>query len=126
MTSHYLLCTVSGSFEQIAQYLGKYFGNVHNEQWSTPEGRRAVFLGESYFIRANSNAAIMMVLKEVDASESSLELISCAGASGVMELSWGAHGAYVHRIRDSLKRAGFNVEVLKETPNYESSADISL
>jgi hypothetical protein len=112
---------VSGSFEQLAQYLGEYFGNVHNKQWSTPEGRTAVILGESYFIRANSNAAILMVLKEAGASETNLEIISCAGASGVWEISWGAHGAYVHRIRDSLQRAGFNVEVIKEIPNYSPS-----
>ena len=119
MTSHYMLCKISGSFEQLAQYLGKYFGNIHNEQWSTTEGQIAVFLGESYFMRSNSNAAALMILKETGASETSLELISHAGASGVLEISWGAHGAYVHRIKDSIQRAGFNVEVTKEIPNYD-------
>ncbi len=63
MTSHYLLCKLSGSYEQVAQYLGKYFGNIHSEQWQAPTGRVAVFLGESYFIRANCNAAVLMILK---------------------------------------------------------------
>ncbi len=121
MTSHYMLCRVGGSFEQVAQYLGKYFGNIHNEQWRTTEGRTAVFLGESYFIRANGDAAVLMILKEADASECHLELISWAGATGILELSWGAHGAYVNRIRDSLKRAGIKVEVLKEIADYEAS-----
>ncbi|MCW4010716.1 MAG: hypothetical protein NWF05_08870 [Candidatus Bathyarchaeota archaeon] len=122
MTSHYMLCKVSGSFEQLAQYLSRYFGNIHSEQWGESEGRTAVILGESYFVRANSNAAVLMVLKEAGASETDLEIISCAGASGVLEISWGAHGAYVHRIRDSLQRAGFTLEVIKETPNYDASA----
>jgi hypothetical protein len=121
VTSHYLLCKLSGSYEQVAQYLGKYFGNIHSEQWQAPTGRVAVFLGESYFIRANGNAAVLMILKEAGASECNLELISWAGATGILELSWGAHGAYVNRIRDSLKRAGFNVEVLKEIHDYDAS-----
>jgi hypothetical protein len=117
-----MLCKVSGSFEQLSQYLGKYFGNIHNEQWRTTEGRTAVFLGESYFIRANGDAAILMILKEAGESECHLELISWAGATGILELSWGAHGAYVNRIRDSLKHAGMKVEVLKEIPDYEASS----
>lgn len=126
MPSHYMLCKVSGSFEHIAQYLSKYFGNIHHEQLNTPQGRAVIILGESYFIRANSNAAILMVLKEVSASETSLELISCAGASGVLEISWGAHNSYVHRIKDSLQRAGMKADVINEIPNYESTASTSL
>jgi phytoene dehydrogenase-like protein len=121
MTAHYLLCRVFGSFDEIAQYLGKYFGNVHRKQWNTTDGKAAVFLGESYFIRSNSNAAILMILKETSPSEAELEVISCAGASGVMELSWGAHGAYVKRIIESLQRAGLKVEVQKEIANYEGA-----
>jgi hypothetical protein len=126
VTSHYMLCTVSDSFEKLAQYLDKYFGNVHSKQWATSEGRVAVILGESYFIRADSNAAILMTLKEVSISETSLEIISCAGSSGVWEISWGAHGSYVNRVKDSLQKAGFNVEVTKEIHNYSpSSTDTS-
>jgi hypothetical protein len=117
-----MLCRVAGSFEQLVQYLSKYFGNIHNEQWSTSNGRTAVILGESYFVRANSNAAILMILKEVGVSETNLEIISYAGASGVLDLSFGAHGSYVHRIRDSLQGAGLNVEVMKEIHDYDSSS----
>ncbi|PVX25670.1 MAG: hypothetical protein CW691_03830 [Candidatus Bathyarchaeum sp.] len=120
MTAHYMLCKVSGSFEQVTQYLGKYFGNIHNDQWNTPEGRIAVILGELYFIRSNSNAAILITVKEAGASETNLELISYAGASGVLDLSWGAHGSYVQRIKNSLQNAGFTVEVTKEIPNYDA------
>jgi hypothetical protein len=111
-------CKVSCSFEQVTQYLTKYFGTTHNEQWKTPEGKIAVILGESYYIRANSNAAILIIVKETSELETNLELISCAGASGVLEISWGAHGAYVKRIKNSLENAGFSVEVTKEIPNY--------
>jgi len=115
-----MLCTVSGSFEQVTQYLKKYFCNIHNDQWDTPEGRIAVILGELFFIRSNNNAAILITAKEVGTSETNLELISYAGASGIFDLSWGAHGSYVHRIKDSLQRAGFTVEVTKEIPNYDA------
>jgi hypothetical protein len=113
-----MLCKVTASFEEVTQYLTKYFGSIHNEQWNTPKGQVAVILGESYYIRANSNAAILIISKEVSASETNLELIASAGASGVLELSWGAHGSYVNRIKKSLQNAGFNVETIKEIPNY--------
>ncbi|MCW4022261.1 MAG: hypothetical protein NWF02_03760 [Candidatus Bathyarchaeota archaeon] len=110
------------SFEQVTQYLIKYFGTIHNEQWNTPEGKIAVILGETYYIRANSNAAMLIIAKETGDSQTDLELISCAGTSGVLELSWGAHGAYVKRIKASLENAGFIVEVNKEIPNYNLSS----
>jgi reverse gyrase len=61
-----------------------------------------------------------MILKEAEASETNLEVISCAGSSGILEISWGAHKSYVHKITDSLQRAGMNVEVVKEIDNYEN------
>jgi hypothetical protein len=112
-----MLCKVSGSFEQLAQYLGKYFGNIHNEQWSTTEGQIAVFLGESYFMRSNSNAAALMILKEAGESETHLEIISHAGGSGVLEIS-GRPRAYVNRIKDTYNEQ-IRVEVTKEIPNYD-------
>ena len=118
LTSHYLSCNVSDSFEKITQYLGKYFGNIHKEEWDTSNGRVVVLLGESYFIRSNSNAALLIIIKEVNTSETNLELISYAGASGILDLSLGAHSSYVHRIKDSLQRAGFTVQVTKEIPDY--------
>jgi len=80
---------VSSSFEALAKNLGDHCGNVQNEYWSTSEGRTAVILGESYFFRTNGNAAILMILKEVGASETNLELVSYAGASGLVEVSCG-------------------------------------
>lgn len=122
MASHYMLCRVSGPFEQVVQSLGKRFGNVHNEIWETSQGRVTVILEESYFLRSSSMAAILMVLKEVSDSETNLELIACAGASGLLGFSWGAHKAYAHEIRDSLQKSGFKVEVIKEIPDYNSSS----
>ncbi|MGA2683261.1 MAG: hypothetical protein ABSF44_15855 [Candidatus Bathyarchaeia archaeon] len=122
MTSHYILCRVSGSFDQIAQNLSDKFGNVHNERWNTLEGRIAVILGESYFFRSNSDAAILMIMKEVSLSETNLEIISCAGASGLAGFSLGSESSYVHEIRDSLQKSGFKVEVIKEINYYDSSS----
>lgn len=116
-----MLCKVSSSFEQITQHMTKYFGSIHNEKWNSSEGKIAVILGESYYIRANSNAAIFIIIKETSPSETNLELISFAGSSGVLELSWGTHGAYVNRIKNSLEKSGFTIEVTKEIPNYNSS-----
>ncbi|MCW4025730.1 MAG: hypothetical protein NWF01_11985 [Candidatus Bathyarchaeota archaeon] len=120
MTSHYMLCNVSYSFEQLFDYLGKYFGGIHTQAWTTSEGRVAVVFGESYFFRVNGTAAVLMILKEAGAAQTSLEIISSAGSSGIMGLSLGTHGAYVHKITDSLQRAGMNVEVVKEIDNYET------
>lgn len=123
MTSHYMLCKISNPFDQTFQYLSKYFGNIHSEQLNLnfQAGKSAVILGESYFVRTNGAAAVLMILKEENASTTCLEIISCAGASGILDISLGAHSSYVHQIRDSLQRAGFTVEVIKEIPNYTSS-----
>jgi hypothetical protein len=115
-----MLCRVSGSFDQIAQNLKDKFGNVHNERWSTSDGRVAVSLGESYFFRSGSDAAILMILKEVSVSETNLEIISCAGASGLAGWSLGAESSYVHEISKSLQKSGFIVEVIKEINYYDS------
>jgi peroxiredoxin family protein len=85
-----------------------------------PNSRAAVILGETYFFRSNSNAAILMILKETGASVTDLEIIACAGSAGLLGLSWGAHKDYVHKITDSLQRASMNVEVVKEIANYEN------
>jgi hypothetical protein len=116
-----MLCKIPSSFEQLVQNLSSQFGNIHNEQWNTAEGRVAVILGESYRISTNSDAAILLVLKEVGPSETNLEIISCAGASGLLGVSWGAHSTYVHKVRDRLQKAGLEVKVIKEIPYYDSS-----
>lgn len=116
-----MLCKVFGSFEEIAQSLSNRLGKVHNEWVSSSEGRIAIILEESYFFRSSSSTAMLMVLKEINVSETNLELISCAGATGLLNISWGAHKSYVHEIKNSLQKSGFKVEVIKEIPNYSST-----
>lgn len=123
MTSHYMRCKVTGSFEQLMTALVGDFGNVHNEQWNTADGRRAVILGESYFFRVNSDAAILLILKEFGPSQTELEIISCAGAAGLIRASCGTEKTYVHEIHDRIQDSGFQIEVLKEINYYSASSE---
>ncbi|MCW4007048.1 MAG: hypothetical protein NWF04_10750 [Candidatus Bathyarchaeota archaeon] len=79
-------------------------------------------MGETYFIRSNSNAAVLIILKEINPNETHIEIISCAGAAGTWEISWGAHKSYTHRIKNSLQNSGLKTQTIKEISDYEQTA----
>lgn len=60
-------------------------------------------------------------MKEINTTETNLEIISCAGGSGMAIISWGSESSYLRQIRDSMQKSGFNVEVVKEISDYDSS-----
>jgi hypothetical protein len=115
-----MLCNVSGPFEKIFELLSTRFANVHKELLNTAGGRTAVFLGESYFFRTGSDAAVMMILKENSQGQNSLEIISCAGGTGFLQISWGTHDSFVNEVKDILVNSGFKVGVVEEIPNYHA------
>jgi hypothetical protein len=121
VAGHFILCNVSGSFEQLNQLLKAQFGKMHYELLNTTQGQVAIMLDESYFFRSNSTSAVLIVAKEKSAFETNIEIISCAGASGLANFSWGVEGSYVQDVLKKLKESGFAVEVLEEIPYYNSS-----
>ena len=125
MTGHFILCKISTSFDQSVQTLQTQFGKIHYEQWNSMQGRVAIMLDESYFFRSNSTSAILVVIKEIGVSETNIEIVSCAGDSGLAGFSWGAESAYGHDVLKNLRKSGFEVEVLKEISYYDSSMRLS-
>lgn len=119
MTSHYMECTVKSPFKDVFRALGDYFGNVFAREFRA-NGERVigVVLGEEYFLRVNSDVAILIILQEQSPDETALQIISCAGGYGMVELSYGAHSAYVHKVKDVLSEDGFRIENEKEVSNF--------
>lgn len=63
MTSHYMECTVKSPFKDVFHALGEYFGNVYAKEFGKKgENHIGVVLGEEYFFRVNSAAAVMIIL----------------------------------------------------------------
>ena len=96
MSSHYLSCLVSAPFTTIFESLEKRFGNVYAKRLSpTSLHEVGVILGEQYFFRVNSDVAITILLEALGAEKTKVEIISCAGGTGWLAISYNAHGAFV-------------------------------
>jgi len=121
LTSHYARCVVEAPFNSVFESLKQGFGNVYSNQFTLNESLSVgVILGEQYFFRVNSDAAITIVLKTADKDTTVLEIISCAGGAGMLEISYAAHKAYVSDVKKYLKNRNFTVKVEEEVPYYSS------
>jgi hypothetical protein len=115
MSSHYIKCVVKGSFENIFEALSKTFGNIYAKKFDGDhEPLKGIVLGEEYFFRVNSDVAVLIILEELSADETQAEIISCAGRTGITGISYSAHSAYTHKVRDFLTNSGFKIEVKEE------------
>lgn len=122
MTSHYMRCIVKGSFENVFAILSKAFGNVHIERFSNShEPFIGVILGEEYFFRVNSDVAVLIIVESCSADETRIEIISCAGGTGLLEISYSAHSAYVNEVKNFLVSSGLEIKVEEEIPYYRAS-----
>ena len=115
MTSHYMRCIVKSSFENLFEALSKAFGNIYSKKIRKADGlSMGVILGEEYFFRVNSDVAVTIILEETPFNETKVEIISYAGGTGYLGISYSAHSAYVHDVKDFLTHAGFEILVEKE------------
>jgi len=111
MSSHYLSCFVSAPFTKVFEALEKRFGNIYAKRFSpTSVHEVGVILGEQYFFRVNSDVAVTIVLEALDAEQTKIEVISSAGGTGWLAVSYNAHGAFVRDVRNFLIENGFNLE----------------
>ena len=123
LTSHYLRCTVEDSFESVSKALEDSFGNVYSRKLSGDLGqRKELILGEEYFFRVNSDVAVLIVLEERSSHETEIEIISCAGGAGMLEISYSAHSAYAHKVKEVLQTSGFKVELREEISNFSRNS----
>lgn len=120
MASHYLSCVVRGSFDVVFDCLSRGFGNIYARKYGRlGESLVGVILGEHFFFRVESDAAIMIVLKELSKDETKVEIISCAAGKGLLSISYGAHSAFAHEAKALLVRAGFMLERENEISYFD-------
>ncbi len=121
VSSHYLKCVVKGSFESIFKALSQSFGNVYVKKFDAgvkqPKG---IILSEEYFFRVNSDVALFILLEERSTGEVEIEITSCVGGTGLLEISYSAHSAYAHKVKDFLVSSGFKIEVKEEIPYFSN------
>jgi hypothetical protein len=121
MSSHYIKCVVKGSFENVFEVLSKAFGNVYAKKFSSSrELSKSIILGEEYFFRVSNDVALLIILEERSIEETEIEIISCAGGTGLTGISCGAHSAYAHKVKNFLVNSGFKIEVKEEIPYFTS------
>lgn len=119
MTSHYMSFVVKNPFEQVFNALAKAFGNIHSKKFGTvKQPCIGIILGEQWFFRVNSDVAVQIILEELSPCETKIEVISCAGGAGWLSISYSAHSAYVHNVRNFLKDSAFKIETEKEIPYF--------
>lgn len=99
--------------------MGKAFGNIYSKKIrNVDQSSIGIILGERWFFRVNSDVAVMIILKELSSDETQIEVISCAGGSGLLSISYCAHSAYVHDVRNYLRNSGFKIKPEKEIPYF--------
>jgi hypothetical protein len=120
MTSHYLRCTVNGSFEKVFEALGVEFWDIYARKFGKAgESLTGVILGEHYYFRVKNDAALLITLEEVASTDTRLEIIACAAGTGLLGISYGAHDSFVHTVEDFLTKSGLTVEVEQETSYFD-------
>jgi hypothetical protein len=91
----FCLSTIYSSFRSV----GKRFGNTYAKRFSpTSVNEVRVILGEQYFFRVNS-IVIMILLEALDTEKTKIEVISSAGGTGWLTISYDAHGAFVRDVK---------------------------
>jgi len=101
LPGHYIKCVVEAPFNSVFEALEREFGNIYAKEFSDNE-EIGVILGERYFLRVNSNVAITLLLKSMNNEETEVEIISSAGGTGMIEMTWNAHKAFASEVRERL------------------------
>ena len=122
MTSHYMRCMIKDSFDKVFMALSSEFGDIYARKLGKPgESLKGVILGEHYFLRVESDAALLVTLEEISQTETRIELIACAAGRGLTDIDYGSHNSYVHTVEDFLVKTGFQVEVEQEISYFDKS-----
>jgi hypothetical protein len=95
------------------------FSKVYSKRFRKAEQTSiGIVLGEHYFFRVNSDVALLIILREASPGKTEVEVISCAGGTGVLGISYSAHSAYIQDVRKFLEDSGFETEFEKEIPYF--------
>jgi predicted component of type VI protein secretion system len=104
--------------------MGREFETVYARRFGeTGESPSGIVLGEHYFFKAENDAVVLIMLDSLSPGETKVGIISCAGGNGLLEVSCGAHSAYVSDVKNYLTDSGFDVLIEEEIPYFcESSS----
>lgn len=103
----------------VFEALKRRFGNIYGKEFALSDERSVgIILGEQYFFRVNSDVAITILLESVDVERTRIEVISSAGGTGMLAVSWSAHKAFVSDVKDYLENGAFKLKVEEEIPYF--------
>ncbi|MHA1721730.1 MAG: hypothetical protein ACTSXW_01500 [Candidatus Baldrarchaeia archaeon] len=115
MTVHYIRLVVNSSFSTLYRVLSRVFGQCYRRCLMLKGGYfYGIIVGEKYFWRSNSSAAVTITLEEEEDNRVIVEVFSYAGGHGVFDISYGVHKTYVHEVLEVLRRGGFSYKILDE------------
>jgi len=120
LPGHYIRCVVEASFNSVLEDLEREFGNIYARRFSDSEGI-GVILGERYFLGVNSDVAITILLKSINNEKTEVEIISSAGGTGMMEMTWNAHKTFASEVAERLTRR-FKSRIESEESHLEKYA----
>jgi len=80
-------CNVKASLDEVLGVLNSAFGNIYSKKLSkNDDSSSAIVLGEQYFFRVNSDVAVLIILEARSLTDTQVEIISCAGGTGILAL----------------------------------------
>ena len=113
---------MKGSFESILNAMSVTFGSIYVRRLGKLDGlAKAIVLGEHYFFRTSSDAAVLIVVEERSQAETRVEIIPWAGGEGMFSISKGAHSSYVQDVINALADLGFDLAVEEEISYFDRS-----
>jgi len=101
LPGHYIKCAVEASFTQVFEALKREFGNIYAKRFPG-HNKIGVILGQQYFLRVNSDVAISIILQSAGDEKTTVEIISSAGAAGMLGITWNAHKAFASKVKEYL------------------------
>ncbi len=115
---------MKNSFETVFNALSRAFGNVYSKKFGrAKQSLIGIILGEQFFFRVSSDVAVLIILKELSPDKTKIEVISCAGGKGLLSISYAAHSAYVHDVKNFLIKSGLKIESVKEIPYFSGQPE---
>ena len=120
MTSHYMRIMVKDSFRNVFGALSGKFGNIYaRKHEKSGTSSLGIILDEKFFFRVESDAALLIVVKEISDAQTEVEVLSCAGGHGLMGISYSAHSDYAHDVITFLEDSGFKTECQNEIDYFD-------
>jgi len=115
ISGHMVRINAYVDFNTIFKILVSRFGQVYYNLFTQDNSRKVgVILGEKFFLRTASYAAITILLEEIDDKKCQLDIISHAGGEGFLDISYGSHPSYVYEVLKFIENNNILYEKIME------------